>query len=844
MTAEMFTFAVYTLLVMKKALAGIVKLTAKAWTMVCRYTGGAWRWYKGLYRGAPWYKKLLVSVLSFIAFVLFYLFAVAVNLFWLFGKSPSIDSIMNPRNSEASLLYSEDSVLIGKYFNENRTPVKYEEINTTFFTTLIDTEDERFYSHHGIDFEGLGAAVKDMFVGRARGASTLTQQLVKNMFRVRTEYSTGLLGNIPGLKILIMKSKEWIVAVQIEMMYSKKEILTMYANTVDFGSNAYGIKTAAKTYFDTTPAALTTEQSAVLVGLLKATSTYNPKLNPKNSLRRRNVVLGNMQRHGHLTAEALDSLCEIPIKLNFSVETAYDGEALYFRQQVADHLRPWLKENGIDLYADGLKIYTTLNMQMQHYAEQAVMKQMRVVQRNFDSHWAGREPWEDDNHRTIPGFVEDIAKRTDTYARLAERFPDSPDSINYYLNLPHPVKVFDYDKGDTTLMLSTMDSIRHMLHFMHTGFVAIEPRTGHVKAWVGDVDYRFWKFDKAAASHQPGSTFKLFVYTEAMNRGLTPCDRRLDENISLPVKTRDGRDTVWRPHNAMGYSTYDSIPLRAAFARSINTIAVKLGLESGLDNVIRTAAAMGITSPLAPNPSLSLGSSDVNVLELVNAYATIADDGLHRAPVLVTKIVDRDGRVIYEAPTASTQAVPYRSAFLMQQMLMAGMRDGGGTSQSLWGYVGKHTATTDFGGKTGTTNNHADSWFVGVTPSLVAGAWVGGEYRSIRFRTGALGQGSRTALPIFGYFMDSILSDPKLAPRYRGKFAPPRDGITSDLYDCYYSPTPRDADTLSLMDSAAWMFDADAEEIHLDDDLSDPLETPSSRPTISMDALKGEAAKP
>lgn len=754
-----------------------------------------WKWYKGLYRQAPWYKKLIVGFLSFIAAIVIYLFCVQINLFWLFGKSPSIRQIMHPETNEASMLYSEDGVLLGKYFNENRTPVKYEEINPTFFKALIDTEDERFYSHHGIDVRGLFAAAKDMLHGHARGASTITQQLVKNMFRVRTQYSTGLLGKIPGLKIIIMKSKEWILAVELEMFYEKNEILTMYANTVDFGSNAYGIKTAARTYFNTTPQDLKTEESAVLVGLLKATSTYNPRINPKNSLRRRNTVLSNMYSHGDLTQAQFNELSGKPIELNFNVETAYDGQALYFRQAVATSLKDWCEQNGIDLYRDGLKIYTSLNMKMQKYAEEAVLKQMKTIQRNFKNHWGNEEPWQDEHHKVIPNFIEDLAKKTDQYKILMAKYEGNADSINYYLNLPHPVKLFDYE-GEKTQVMSTLDSIRYMVRFMHTGFVVMEPQNGHVKAWVGDINFKSWKYDKVTAMRQPGSTFKLFVYTEAMNQGLTPCDRYMDSYISLDVLNDKGELEPWRPHNANGYFTNDSIPLLSAFAQSINSIAVKVGQDVGIDNVIRTAHAMGIKSPLKETPSLALGSSDVNLLELVNSYCTVVDDGVQHAPVLVTKIVDRNGNVIYTAPNESSQAIPYRSAFLMQQMLMGGMKQRGGTSMALWGYISPYANKTDFGGKTGTSNNHSDAWFVGITPGLVGGAWVGGEYRSIHFRTGALGQGSRTALPIFGYFMQSLLKDPEFQQKYCKKFPSAKEEISRSCYLCDYAPrAKRDSDS-------------------------------------------------
>ena len=694
---------------------------------------------------------------------------------------------MHPETSQASELYSEDGQLIGKYFNENRTPVKYGEINPVFFHALIDTEDERFYHHHGIDFKGLFAAAKDMMRGHARGASTITQQLVKNMFRVRTQYSTGLLGYIPGLRILIMKSKEWVLAVELEIFYNKDEILTMYANTVDFGSNAYGIKTAAKTYFNTTPDKLTATQSAVLVGLLKATSYYNPRTNPENSLKRRNVVLDNMQSHGHMSAAQCESLKQTPIELNFKVETAYDGKALYFREAVADYLKQWCKDNGIDLYSAGLKIYTTLNLKMQEYAEKALVKQMKNVQRNFRNHWGNEDPWRDENHNVIPNFIENLAKRTAQYKELEQKYGVNSDSINFYLNQKHKVKLFDYD-GEKEEEMSTMDSIRYMVKFMHAGLVAMEPQSGHVKAWVGDIDFKSWKYDKVTAMRQPGSTFKLFVYTEAMNRGITPCDRRRDEYFAMDVYDSKKKEMVrWTPTNANGNFSGDSVPLLSAFAQSINSIAVRLGQEVGISNIIKTAHAMGIKSPLDDTPSLALGASDVNLLELVDAYSTIADDGRQRDPVLVTKIVDRRGNVIYTAPEESHQAIPYRSAFLMQKMLQGGLNLAGGTSMPLGGYVGPYRKTTDFGGKTGTSNNHSDAWFVGVTPGLVAGAWVGGEYRSIHFRTGALGQGSRTALPIVGYFMQSVFGDSQFS-KYQRKFGAAKENISSSCYSCNYVP--------------------------------------------------------
>lgn len=771
----------------------IVEFTAKA----RQWLKKSWLWYKSLYQGRAWYVKGGVGFASLIIAFIFYLIMVDVNFLWLFGKSPSLRAIMHPKTIQASELYSADGVMIGKYFSENRTPVAYEEINPVFWKALIDTEDERFYHHFGIDFQGVFAAAKDYVVHHdARGASTITQQLVKNMFRVRTEYSTGLLGNIPGVKMLIMKSKEWITAVKIEMFFDKKDILTMYANTVDFGSNAYGIKTAAKTYFGTTPKELTPEQAAILVGLLKATTYYNPRTNPDNSFKRRNVVLDNMRRHKDLTREAYDTLSKKPIQLDYSVENNYDGQAQYFREAVADELHDWCKDNDIDLYRDGLKIYTTIDTRMQKYAEQAAKRQMRIIQRNFNNHWSGQNPWQDERHQEIPNFIEDLAKKLPYYKYLSQRYDNNTDSINYYLNLPHPVKLFDYDEGIIEKNISTLDSIRYMERFMHCGFVAMEPETGHVKAWVGDLDFRTWKYDKVKSMRQPGSTFKLFVYAEAMNQGITPCDTREDSYFSMKVfDSKKNEEVLWAPTNANGRFSGANVTLKQAFAMSINSIAVKLGQECGIPNIVKTAHDMGIKSKLDATPALALGSSDVNLLELVNAYCTPVNDGKTHNPVLVTRIVDRDGKEIYTAPEEEKQVLTYKSAFLLQQLLQGGMQ---GTSSALGRWTNQFARDTDFGGKTGTSNNHSDAWFVGVSPHLVVGAWVGGEYRCIHFRTGALGQGSKTALPICGDFLEQVLGDPAFK-MYRAKFDKPHDtDITMQMYSCGgYFKEPTDSDSIA-----------------------------------------------
>lgn len=777
-----------------------------------------------IYSGS-WYKKIAVWFATIVLLVILFFTAVDCNFCYLFGRSPGFADIEDPVTNEASEVYTCDGVMMGRFFNENRTPVTYEEISPILIRTLVDTEDERFYQHKGIDVVGLFAAGRDILQGRARGASTITQQLAKNLFRVRTKYSTGLLGHIPGIKILILKAKEWIVALKLEWVFSKQEILTMYLNTVDFGSNAYGIKTAARTYFGTTPDALTYEQAATLVGLLKATSHYNPRINPNNSLARRNTVLQLVRDHHHILFEGkeaspaqFDSLMALPIAMRAYVTESYqDGMAPYFREALKSYIDTLCTRglvpgydaiNKLDLDADGLRIYTSIDSRMQAYAEAAVTKQMQAVQKRFNEHWGRTNPWQNSLRQEIPEFAEDIARRS-VYGRyLRDKYQGNADSIDYYLNLPHTVRVFSYD-GPVEQEMSTVDSVRYMLRFMHTGFVAMEPDSRFVRAWVGDIDFHSWQADNVRAVHQPGSTFKLFVYTEAMNQGLNPIDHRPDSYVSY-TDTVNGKPKVWAPHNANGVYTDSEVSLKSAFAMSINTVAVRVGMECGIHNIAKTAYAMGIRTKLQETRALTLGSSEVSLLELVNSYCTVANDGMYNMPLLVERIEDRDGNLIYQAKKKERRAIPYRSAYLMQTMLKGGLS---GTSGGLWQYIRPFYADTEFGGKTGTSNNHADAWFVGVTPKLVGGAWVGGEFPSIHFRTGKLGQGGKTALPIFGEFIQSVLSDGRFS-RYRVKF-PPAKGLDPRLWT-------GSGYTYHLPDTASFDYDFS------DSDGTEPLPAPSN----------------
>ena len=814
---------------------------------MCRGMRAFWRWYKSIYVGRPWYVKAFSAFASLVVFLLVYSVMVFFNVFWLFGKSPSISSIMNPKTSNASYVYSADGQLLCKFFDENRTPVKYEEVSPLFFKALIDTEDERFYDHSGVDFTGMVGAAKDLVVHRrARGASTITQQLVKNMFKVRTEYSTGLLGKIPGLSIVIMKTKEILLAFAIEARFSKEEIITMYANTVDFGNGAYGIKTAARTYYNTSPDSLTVDQSATLVGLLKATSNYNPKRNPQRSMKRRNVVLNNMVLHGDLDNATFQRLKNEPTALHFTVENATTGRAQYFRNAIDgdEQLKQWREEHNVNFYTDGLKIYTTLDSRMQQHAEDAVLEKMYEIQQRFNQRWGDDPCWVDEQGNVVPGFVESVAKKTPYYNVLASRYPNHPDSVTYYMNQKREMRMFKYEKRDGKVVassqimnISPMDSVAYMLHFMHAGLVAMDPRTGFVKAWVGDIDYKTWQYDKVTSMRQSGSTFKLFVYAAAMEQGLTPCDTELDEVFHWNVYNEEkGVMEDYSPHNANGNCTGNQMSFREAFARSINIVAVRVGKRVGFSNVRATAETMGIKSPLRPDnanedkPAMCLGSMDVNLLEMVNGYCTVANYGKHIDPVLVTRIVKTnphgEEEVIYDymEEVNANKAISARAAFFMQKLLGAGLTDAGGTSQSLTDYVDPYTSTTDFGGKTGTSNNYSDAWFVGTSPNLVAGVWVGGEYRSIHFTSGSQGQGSRTALPICGKFFEKVWGDPRLRPLVTAKYVGLQ--VASSTLNCeqVVNDEPKEPDST--------MVDEELDEAIINPD-DEPTLTPDEAPTAT-----------
>lgn len=739
--------------------------------------------------------------LAFVFYFWLYTRMVSFNFLWLFGSMPDLEKLENPKQTIASELYSADGVLLGKYFRENRSPITYEDINPIMVQALISTEDVRFYEHSGIDLNALVSIPISLIKGDSRGGSTITQQLAKNLFKTRTDASKGLLGYVPLLKTVIIKTKEWIMATRLEKTFTKEEIITMYLNTVDFGSNTFGVKVAAATFFGTTPRDLSTNEAATLVGLLKAPTTYSPVSNPANSQERRNVVLGQLLKYDVIGQAAYDSLSQLPLVVSFKPETHYEGSGTYFRSVVGNYLREWCKKNGLDLYADGLKIYTTLNSKIQEHAEAAVDSQMKVLQAKFYKHWKGKNPWVDEKDNEIPNFIEKVAKRTDYYIYLNKRFEGDKDSINFHMNRPRKMKVFSW-KGDIDTVLSPMDSIRYYKHFLQCGMMTMDPFTGQILAWVGGINFKYFKYDHVYQSkRQPGSTFKPFVYCTALDKGLSPCDKMVDQRVYIKYYDRWlKKDTVWSPRNSDWVFTGEEMTLRRAMAKSVNSITAQLVEKLGAEAVITYAHKLGIQSRLDTIPSVGLGSSDVTLFEMVGAYSTFLNKGIWTEPVFVTRIEDKNGNLIHEFVPQRKHAISEETAWLMLHMLKGGLEEPGGTSQALFQHGGLFKGN-EFGGKTGTSSNHSDGWFMGVTKDLVTGVWVGGDDRSIHFRTSALGEGARTACPVYGIYMEKLYADSETGVKM-GYFPRPFVKITKP-YNCRTILKPKVDSTALGADSLA-----------------------------------------
>ena len=733
-----------------------------------------------------WVKKTIKYLWKFfiggiLAFILF-VWMVSFNFLGLFGALPDFEALENPQSELASELYSIDGFLLGTYFRENRSPVTFEELSPNLVNALIATEDVRFENHSGIDMTAmLRVFVKSILLGQdAGGGSTLTQQTAKNLFKTRTNDNQGLLSSIPGLKMLIIKTKEWLVATQLEKAYTKNEILTLYLNTSEFGSNAYGIKTAAKTFFKKTPAELNIQESAVLVGLFKAPSYYSPVFNPENSLRRRNTVLGQMYKNDILTEEEYDSIAKLPIQLNYAVSNQNQGLATYFREVVKADLLKWTKENlksdgsSYDLYGDGLKIYTTIDSRMQRYAEEAVSEHMKTLQAAFFKEMGTRDPWIDENNQIIPNFIEDQVKRTEAYRLLKQRYGDQIDSIEVKLNEKKKMKVFSWEKGEIDTLMSTMDSMRYYKKFLQTGFMSMDPHTGHIKAWVGGMDHKYFKFDHVKqGKRQPGSTFKPFVYAAAIENGYSPCYTVVDQ----PVEVYIPGQPVWSPANSDGKFSGEKLTIRQAMARSLNSVTAYMMKKLSPKIIVETAKRIGITSDLEEVPSLALGVNDVSIFEMVGAFGTFANKGEHATPFYIDRIEDKNGNIIQQFTPKKRPAMSEEHAYLMLYMLRGGFEESDGTSQ---GVAYSIREGNELGGKTGTTQNASDGWYMGVSKDLVSGTWVGGDDRAIHFRNWGAGQGSKTARPIWVKFMTKVYEDETLGYT-KGPFLRPERPLSVEI---------------------------------------------------------------
>jgi len=753
----------------------------------------------------PWFKKITKTIwILFLCFMLgfpAYIYSVKYDLFGLFGGMPSLKAIENPENDLSSELISADGVSLGSYFRFNRSQVTYNQLSPHLVKTLLISEDHRFYDHSGLDFKSyvrvLWGIVTFNSTGKG-GGSTITQQLAKNLFSTRGDELDGTLTKIGGpVKILISKTKEWIISIQLEKNYTKEEIITMYLNTVAFSSNAYGIKVASETYFNKQPDSLNIQEAAVIVGMCQNPALFDPHRFPNNSLKKRNEVLYKLFDHQYINREVYDSLRALPIELRFSVQNHNAGIATYFRTVLRNDLMAWCKEHGYDLWESGLKIYTTIDSRMQKYAEDAMAEHMAVLQQSFDKEWKtrGRNPWVDpDTGVEIKNFLQKKIKRTETYRNLVARYGAGSDSIDIMLKVKKPMTIFTW-KGERDTLFSSMDSLNYYNRFLQAGAMSMDPQTGAIKAWVGGINHKFFKYDHVKqASRQPGSTFKPFVYGTAIEAGYSPCQELYDISPTIKVP-----GTTWTPDNASGplKGTGEKMTIRQAMARSVNSISAQLIQRVTPQNVVDFAHRLGITSKLDAVPSLCLGVSDVTLFEMVGAYCSFVNLGISIEPYYITRIEDKNGNVIQNFVPKTKQSMDEQSAYKMVYMLRGGVEEEGGTSLGL-----PHQLKVDneIGGKTGTTDNASDGWYMGVTHNLVTGVWVGGDERNIHFPSWDFGSGSKSARPIWSKFMTKVYQDPNTTYG-KGYFKRPKSGLDMSL-DC--SRYASASDTTAAPDQEIW----------------------------------------
>lgn len=748
----------------------------------------------------PWFRKTIkYTWILFLVFILgfpLYVYTVSINFLGAFGEMPSLKEVENPENDLSSELISSDGEILGSYYRYNRSQVNFDQLSDDLVNTLVISEDHRFYQHSGLDLPAYARVLYGVLTFNLQGGgSTITQQLAKNLYTMNPDRELdGWMANLGKFpRRIIQKTKEWIISVNLERNFTKDEIIAMYLNTATFSSNSFGIKVAAKTYFNKGPDSLNIQESAVLVGMLQAATLFNPQRNPENAMRKRNEVLYKIYKHGYKikTREQYDSIKSLPIELNFRVQDHNEGPAQYFRSVIGNWLLAYCKNRGIDLYNSGLKIYTTIDSKLQRYAEEAVVEHMKTYQGEFEQQWKLRSmnPWLDENNREIPNFLKSRIRQTDTYKNLVAKYGENNDSVRIMLNLKKPMTVFTWN-GERDTVFSSMDSLAYYKRFLHTGVMAMDPNTGDIKAWVGGINHKYFKFDHVKqGKRQPGSTFKAFVYGLAMENGYSPCQKMKD--VSPVFKLASG--TPWWPLNADGSrGSGITMTLRQALALSVNSITAQMMQALGEANVVEFAKRLGVESPLDPVPSLCLGTSDVSVFEMVGAYSAFVNNGIYTEPFFITRIEDKNGNVIENFVPKTRQAINEQTAYKMIYMLMGGVEERGGTSQGL---PRELKIDNEIAGKTGTTNDASDGWYMGLTHNLVTGVWVGGDERAVRFPSWIFGSGTRSARPVWSKFMTKVYADSSTHIA-KGQFKRPLTGLDINL-DCgrYTDPDSVQLDT-------------------------------------------------
>ena len=694
------------------------------------------------------------------------------------GGLPSLQDLERPETALSSELISADGVSFGKYFRKNRISTSYDKLSPYLINTLLVTEDIRFNNHSGIDLKAiLRAAVGKLTFSFNGGGSTITMQLAENLYRTNSDMQ-GTLYKYRTVGQIITKIKEWIIAVQLEKSYTKKEIITMYLNTIEFGSNSYGINVASKTFFNKLPSQLNYSESSVLVGLINAPTRWSPVLNPNNALRKRTEILWNLYKYNLITEDEFKIHNEEPITLSYLVENQNKGSATYFRTVVRNYLLQWAEKNGYDLFEDGLKIYTTIDSKLQKYAEEAVQEQMKNLQKIFDEHWNGENPWIDENGNEIPGFLENVIQRTSVYKSLKNRFGDQNDSIEFHLNKKKRMIIFSRN-GEIDTVLSSYDSLAYYKNFLQAGFISMNPKNGHIKAWVGGINHKYFKFDHVKSTkRQPGSVFKPIIYTAAIANGFSPCYPIADVPVTFDLPGQD--PPTWSPPNASKRFTGNILTLKQALAKSVNSVTASIMKEIKPFKAVEYAKNLGIESPLDPVPSLCLGAGgDVSLYEMVGAYSTFVNKGTYIKPFFISRIEDKYGHIIQEFVPEEREAIHEETAYIMLNMLMGTTTERGGTAKRLHADI---LSNNEVGAKTGTTNNASDGWFIGVTKDLVSGAWVGGDDRSIHFKNWSMGQGARTAMPIWQDYMLKVYADYTLGYE-KGPFEQPSQKLNT-IIDC------------------------------------------------------------